>query len=78
MWVPELNFRIKISEFCVSALFSSILSVLVGVPVDFSSEFAGVEYIADREVLLLLPDDVYRFVWSVGFSGLCPFAPSIL
>lgn len=63
---PELIFRIEISEFCDCTFVSFILSTLVGGPVVFSSDFAGVEGIAARGVFRLSPDSVHNFVRSVG------------
>lgn len=42
---PVLIFCIAVSRFCVPALVSFLLSVLVGGHVDFSSDFKGVEEI---------------------------------
>lgn len=64
---PELIFWIAISEVCLCALVSFLLSRLVGSPVIFSSIFSGVEDIAARRVLLLLYDGVHKAVQSMQF-----------
>lgn len=65
----ELIFRIEIPEFCVYALGLFIISALVGGPLCFSSDLAGVEDIAAGGVLLALHDGVHNFLQPVRFSG---------
>lgn len=60
-----MSFHTEISEFCVCALMSILLSVLVRRPVGFSSDFTSVEDNASQGVLRPLSDGAYNSVWSV-------------
>lgn len=75
---PELIFLIAIFKCCICALFSFLLSSLVGSPVVFSRVFTDVEDIAAWEYLFrYLRVDTTLYNLS-GFSVSCQIAPSIL
>lgn len=74
----DLCFCIKISEFCVCALDSIIVSTPVGGPVCFSSNFACVEDIPTEEYFTPYLTVFTTLCGPSEFSVLCPIALLIL